>query len=116
MAVLVPCVVGHAHVSLSDGLTGDSDTDTAEVDRFFQGQRDDREPIYKQRGGGHWAFRVSTFPNSTSSRAREGTGLHGLCNVLTNKLSISPELEMSQKIVGILGGRELEIYKVLDSS
>ena len=29
---------------------------------------------------------------------------------------ISPELEMSHKIIGILGGRESETYKALNSS
>jgi hypothetical protein len=38
-----------------------------------------------------------------------------MSNLLTNKFTpISPELDMSQKIVGILGGRELETYKALD--
>ena len=44
-------------------------------------------------------------------------GYHVLSNnMMTNKFAPISELDMSQKIVGILGGRELETYKALDSS
>ena len=65
MAILVHCVIGHVHVSLSNGLT----FDTAEVNHFFLrvvlDNLDDREPINTGEVG------ISTFLIDKKKQATE---------------------------------------------